>query len=220
MEASLDTDIIIHLYKSGKKDLFFSTFKKLYIYEYLVNVELKNNGSEIFDEFIKDVDEGRIIIITDKDLKNFGVKNLFDEYCEENRYLFDLGELYAIALAKAIGIAALVSDDTKKYGPHDTLLREIIEDVIPFAFYELLFLKYISSENTLNMLYEDFEAVNCVLDKPMDFCSRIKRTVRRFSQKYGKKRDREWIENYCKEKNIDFSKKMIELKKFLKNNSC
>lgn len=78
MEASLDTDVIIHLYKSGKKDLFFSSFRKLYIYEYLVNVELKNNGREIFDEFIKDADKGRIIIVTDKDLRRFGVTNLFE----------------------------------------------------------------------------------------------------------------------------------------------
>ncbi len=57
--------------------------------------------------------------------------------------------MYAVALLGAMGIEVLLSDDTKLYGPHDTLCRELVTDVIPFAFYELLFLRYISSAITL-----------------------------------------------------------------------
>lgn len=57
------------------------------------------------------------------------------EYIEDYEYLFDDGELYTVALAKAMGIVIFLSDDTKEFGPHETLVKELIEDVIPFAFY-------------------------------------------------------------------------------------
>ena len=40
MKASLVTDVVIHLYRSGKKELL-SMFDSLYIHEYLVEEELK-----------------------------------------------------------------------------------------------------------------------------------------------------------------------------------
>lgn len=50
MNASLDTDIVIHLYISEKKDLLFSTFKELYMYEYLTEKELKNKAPLVYEE--------------------------------------------------------------------------------------------------------------------------------------------------------------------------
>lgn len=44
MRASLDTDIIIHLYKAGNKQLVYSLFDEVYAYEYLVEKELKNKA--------------------------------------------------------------------------------------------------------------------------------------------------------------------------------
>lgn len=44
MNALLDTDAAIHLYKSDKKELLFSTFSELYIYEYLLEVEMKTKS--------------------------------------------------------------------------------------------------------------------------------------------------------------------------------
>jgi len=43
MDASLDTDIVIHLYKSNKRDLLFSFCDKLYMHEYLLENELKRS---------------------------------------------------------------------------------------------------------------------------------------------------------------------------------
>ncbi|WP_411679871.1 hypothetical protein [Clostridium thailandense] len=218
MNASLDTDIVIHLYKSGKKDLLFSNFDDLFIYEYLLETEMKTKSLSVYEEFKKDIDCGRVKLITNVDLVNMGVKGLFEEYKESNKYLFDIGELHAIALAKAMGILAFVSDDTKDEGPHQTLVKELIEGVMPFAFYELLFLKYLNSQISLQEMFDYFEDVNSssMSQHPMNFRTKISLTVRRFSRKYGSKRDNDWLENYCNEKDINLKGKMQELKTFLK----
>lgn len=77
-----------------------------------------------------------------------GIKGLFDEHYRDYKTLFagDRGEAYAVALAIVFGIEAFDSDDTKYGGPHETLLKELIDDVIPFTLYKLLLLKYLKSE--------------------------------------------------------------------------
>ena len=217
MDASLDTDIVIHLYKSDKRDLLFSFCDKLYMHEYLLENELERKSYSVHKQFMIDTKNGDIKIITNSDLIGMGVKRLFDRYIEENDLLFDTGELYAVALAKAMGIAAFLSDDTKKFGPHDTLVRGLIEDVIPFAFYELLFLKYIETDQTPEDLYKEFEKItsNSMQTNPMNFRSRMITTVRRFSNKYGTKRDIMWINEFCNNRNINYKSKMIELKRLL-----
>lgn len=217
MNASLDTDIIIHLYKSGKKDLLFSYFDELFIYEFLLEQEMKKKSSEVYDEFIKDVSLGKIKVIKNTDLIRMGIKGLFEEYVETNQYLFDRGELQAIALAKAMGIFAFVSDDTKEYGPHETLVKELIEGVMPFAFYELLFLKYLESLLTVKEMHQEFISVNdaSMSERPMNFSKKISITVRRFSQKHGTKRDSNWFKGYCKSNNINLNVKMTTLKEYL-----
>lgn len=218
MEASLDTDIVIHLYKSNKRDLLFSFCDELYMHEYLLENELKRKSYSVHEQFMIDVQKGNINIITNSDLIDRGVKVLFETYLEQNNLLFDTGELYAVALAKTIGIAAFLSDDTKDFGPHDTLVRGLIRDVIPFAFYELLFLKYIETDQTPEDLYNEFEEVtsSSMQVHPMNFRSRMITTVRRFSDKHGTKRDIIWIKEFCNNRNINYKNKMLELKRFLK----
>ena len=194
MNASIDTDVVIHLYLSDK-----------------------HKSIRVYEKFSLDVIEGRIKIVSNSDLNKMGVKRLFDDYLRDYEYLFDRGELYAVSLAKAVGLIALVSDDTKEFGPHQTLVRELIEDVIPFAFYELLFLRYLSGEFTVEEVYMEFNEVTCKsMNKyPMQFRNRMLGTVRRFSHKFGTKRDCEWLNNYCKNNNIDYKKRMQELKQYL-----
>lgn len=151
MNASIDTDVVIHLYLSDKQGLLFGNFEGLFMHEYLYENELKHKSIRVYEKFSLDVIEGRIKIVSNSDLNKMGVKRLFDDYLRDYEYLFDRGELYAVSLAKAVGLIALVSDDTKEFGPHQTLVRELIEDVIPFAFYELLFLRYLSGEFTVNL---------------------------------------------------------------------
>lgn len=66
MDASLDTDIVIHLYKSGKKNLLFSSFNKLYIYDYLVEVELKNKSLTVYKDLINDIKNDSITLVKNK----------------------------------------------------------------------------------------------------------------------------------------------------------
>jgi hypothetical protein len=152
MRASLDTDITIHLYSSSKEKLIFRFFEKVYMHWYLYENELKIKSISVYEKLKADIDADRVKIVTDKDLIKMGIKKTFENYKRDYEYLFDSGELYAVSLAKAIGLFAFLSDDTKAYGPHDTLVRELIGDVMPFAFYELLFLSYLSSDITLKPL--------------------------------------------------------------------
>ncbi len=217
MRASIDTDVVIHLYLSDKQELFFEIFDDIYMHEFLYEKELRNNSYIVYERFKADVLGGKVKIIKNKDIIEMGLKGLFDEYKRDYQVLFDWGEVVAISLAKAMGISAFISDDTKKFGPHASLMEELIEDVIPFAFYELLFLKYISDDFTAKGMHIEFDEVTSksMRKYPMNFRDRILRTVRRFNKKYGTKRDCNWIDGYCKENEINYKNKMMELKKYL-----
>jgi hypothetical protein len=217
MKASIDTDVVIHLYLSNKQGLFFNVFDGLYMHEFLYEKELKRKSLFVYEKFSLDVVEGKATIIRNKDLVEMGVKGLFEDYKRDFEYLFDSGELYAVSLAKAMGLFAFVSDDTKEFGPHETLLKELIEDVIPFAFYELLFLRYLSGEFTVEEIHQEFDEVTSksMRQRPMKFRSRMLKTVRRFSYRNGTQRDYDWINAYCKKNNIHYKNKMIGLKEYL-----
>jgi hypothetical protein len=215
MKASLDTDVVIHLYRSGRKELL-TMFDSLYIYEYLAETELKRVSRITYDEVMADAATGLIKVITRQDLIQLGVKGLFEQYLMDHKNLFDDGEMHAIALAEAMGLFALVSDDTKQYGPHDTLVRGLITDVMPFSFYELLFLRYLNSELTTSELHREFDAVVAQLERPMEFSTRIKITIRRFAGRNAEKRDLEWLESYCSEKQINYHNRIHELLDYLR----
>ena len=74
MDASLDTNVIIHLYKADFQTILTSRFNKLKVYEYIRYHEMKNHASsDIIDLFDKDVQMGKIILITDVYLKSIGM---------------------------------------------------------------------------------------------------------------------------------------------------
>jgi uncharacterized protein YtpQ (UPF0354 family) len=141
MDVSVDTNILIHLYNAYSKDLLLSSFDKVYAYEYIIDTELFGNDKRVHAQVENDINEGTIIKITNSDLIDKGIKGLFDEHYLNSRILFagDRGESYAVALASVIGIEAFVSDDIKDGGPHETLVKQLIDDVVPFTFYELQF---------------------------------------------------------------------------------
>lgn len=217
MNVSLDTDITIHLYSAGKEVLLYKYFERLYIHEFVLEREIKNKSKEVYERIKIEIATGRIELVNQRYLIDLGMKNQFENRLEEIKILFDYGEANAVALASTLGIAALVTDDTKEYGPHDTLLKELIDDVIPFAFYELLYLEYLQSDN-FDELRGDFEYINHIAysEYPIKFVERIKRTVRRFS-KNGTERDIQWIKAFCVEKGIDYRFKMKKLKGELLN---
>lgn len=78
MNASLDTDIIMHLYKSDKESLLFSFCDKLYIHEYLLEKELRCNAYGVYEEFLRDREDKNIKVISNSDLADMGIKGLSD----------------------------------------------------------------------------------------------------------------------------------------------
>ncbi len=219
MDASIDTDIVIHLYGSGKDELLFYFFDQLYMHAYLYEQELRVKGALIYQKVSTDVEKGRIKIVSGKDLTSMGIQGLFESYKRDYKYIFDSGELYAVSMAKAMGLVAFLSDDANKFGPHETLVKELIEDVMPFAFYELLFLKYLSSAISLEEMHREFDVITSktMHRHPMKFRTKMMMTARRFSQRHGTKRDCYWVKQYCQENNIDYRVKMRKLKEYLAN---
>jgi hypothetical protein len=61
----------------------------------------------------------------------------------------------------------------------------------------------------------EFNLIVAKFENPMEFSSRIKTTIRRFSKKKGTKRDLEWLQSYCSEKQIDYHKRIFELLEYL-----
>lgn len=136
MRASLDTNVIIHLYKAGLQKVLFDVFDEgVFIYEQLRNVELENHGRDVLEVVDADIASGKIEIYTDQKLKDQAVYKIFENNFKENRLLYgigDLGEVYAISLAQTLGAYSLVTDDTKQGGPYMSLLQ-FEDDVMPFT---------------------------------------------------------------------------------------
>lgn len=147
MNASLDTNVIIHLYKVNLQNMLFDRFEKLFVYDFIRSHEMVNHaGTEIIELFDADVETGKIELISDYYFRKIGMYPVFQRHVNEHKILFensDLGEVYAIAMAKTLGCICLVTDDIKERGPHYTLMRILDSDVMPFAFFELLILDYL-----------------------------------------------------------------------------
>ena len=107
MRASLDTNVIIHLYKAGLQRVLFDVFDEgVFIYEQIRSVELENNGRDVLEMVDADIASGKIEIYTDQKLKDLAVYKIFENNFKENRLLYgigDLGEVYAISLAQTLG---------------------------------------------------------------------------------------------------------------------
>lgn len=219
MDVSVDTNILIHLYNAYSKDLLLSSFDTVYAYDYIIDSELKGNSDTVHAQVEADIKEGKIIKVTNGDLIDKGIKELFDEHYNTYGILFagDRGEAYAVALASVIGIEAFVSDDTKIGGPHETLVKELIDDVVPFTFYELLFLKYLKSEINCNDFKGEFDKISAIMSRPMEFKSRINKVLRRYHKDRSSDRDYYWLQDFCEDHAVDLRSKLSELVAFVKS---
>jgi len=211
MMASLDTNIIIHLYQSACSNVLFDVFDEIYVSAFIRNIELNNHGTAILTAFDKDVSDGKIIIVDDDYLKSIGMLSIYHDNFKEEQILYsplDLGEVHATALARTLGIFAVVTDDIKLYGPHYTLMMTPYSEVIPFAFHEVLMLAYlcgtIECEEYINMF--DHVNENCRLN--WNFSQKIKTTIRRFLEPPNTDHEKKWIEDYCSKHNTEFKSKM------------
>jgi len=219
MDASLDTNVIIHLYKANFQAILFNRFKKLKVYEFIRYQEMERHATtEIIDLFDKDVKAGNIELISDAYLKDIGMYNVFQQHVKNIKILFDssdLGEVFAIATAKTLGCMCLVTDDIKERGPHYTLMRIPDSDVMPFAFYEILFLDYLDGEITAEELFDYFCTICDLSGISMNFSSKLKAFIRRFWTNPYRENEKEWMKSFCVKKSINAKQKIQKLITYL-----
>ena len=218
MRASLDTNVIIHLYKAGLQRVLFDVFDEgVFIYEQIRSVELENHGRDVLEMVDADIASGKIEIYTDQKLKDQAVYKIFENNFKENRLLYgigDLGEVYAISLAQTLGAYSLVTDDTKQGGPYMSLLQ--FEDgVMPFTFAEVLILRYLMGITDASQTVKDFDAVNKAADLDWAFRSQLSRFIRRFLMDPYREEDTAWIREFEKKYGIKLEEKLRMLGKLL-----
>ena len=107
MRASVDTNVLIHLYRAEHQHILFDLFDEgVIIFEQIRNVELMHHGKDVLQKIDDDIHLQKIQLYTLQDLKRLSVDSLFTHYVRENRGLYgtgDLGEVYAISLAQTLG---------------------------------------------------------------------------------------------------------------------
>lgn len=218
MRASLDTNVIIHLYKAGLQKVLFDVFDEgVFIYEQIRNVELENHGRDVLEVVDADIVSGKIEIYTDQKLKDQAVYKIFENNFKENRLLYgigDLGEVYAISLAQTLGAYSLVTDDTKQGGPYVSLLQ-FEDDVMPFTFADVLILRYLMGITDASQTVKDFDAVNKAADLDWAFRSQLSKFIRRFLKDPYREEDTAWIRELEKKYGIKLEEKLRTLGKLL-----
>ena len=211
MKASLDTNVIIHLYKVGLQRVLFDVFDEgVFIYEQIRSVELENHGRDVLEMVDADIASGKIEIYTDQKLKDQAVYKIFENNFKENRLLYgigDLGEVYAISLAQTLGAYSLVTDDIKQGGPYMSLLQ-FEDDVMPFTFAEVLILRYLMGITDTSQTIKDFDAVNKAADLDWAFRSQLSRFIRRFLKDPYREEDTAWIREFEKKYGIKLEEKL------------
>ncbi len=216
MKASLDTNVIIHLYRANKQEAIFSLFTEgVFVDAFIYEVELKRHGTDVIDQFNDDIDSGKITLVTDGWLKERGIYSLYKDYFDEERQLYfssDLGEVHAIALARTLGAVDLVTDDTKVSGPHRFLMELPESDIMPFAYYEILILLFLlgkyTAENTIDTFYEIRKHSP---ELSFEFNDKLCFFVKRFMGDPYSKRERTWFYAFCKDHGILPKAKLREL---------
>lgn len=219
MKASLDTNIIIHLYRAECEWILFDEFSGgIYMYEQIRNIELQRHGQGIMEKVEDDIAEGKIQLITNEFLKANGVFKVFQNHVRENELLYtpkDRGEVYAISLAQTLGTYSLLTDDIKQGGPYMSLLQFIDNDILPFDFTDILLLRYLEGKADARAIIDMFEKINRASLLGWKFESHIGRFIRRFWSDPYQENEKEWMRTLCRRHNVNAKIKMIELQKAL-----
>ncbi len=118
-------------------------------------------------------------------------------------------------MAKTLGCITLVTDDIKERGPHYTLMRIPDSDVIPLAFYEILYLDYLEQRVSEQELLDSFNRICEVSELKMDCAKKLKTFIRRFWSDPYSEREKEWMKSFCKEKGINAKQRVQKLYDFL-----
>lgn len=218
MRASLDTNAIIHFYKAGLQDILFKFFDEgVFIYEQIRDVELENHGQDVLDQVDSDIAAGKIELYTNQKLKDLQVYKIFEYNVNENRNLYDtgdLGEVYAISLAQTLGAYSLVTDDTKQGGPYMSLLQ-FEDDIMPFTFADVLILRYLVGTVDENQTVKDFNSINLSSNLNWSFKSQVIKFVKRFFRNPYRNEDTTWIKKLASDNSINIKLKLTALSKLL-----
>ena len=218
MRASLDTNVIIHLYQANMQSILFDIFKNgVFIYEQIRNIELEHHGKLVLEAVDADIEAGKIELYTNAKLKEQCVYKIFENNVKENRLLYgtgDLGEVYAISLAQTIGAYSLVTDDTKQGGPYMSLMQ-LDYDVKPFNFADILIVRYLLGVIDAQQTVKDFDIINEASDLKWSFKSQLIKFIKRFVAEPYKTEEKEWFEQWTIENSIDAMTKFKALRNAL-----
>lgn len=219
MRASLDTNVIIHLYQANMQSILFDIFKDgLFIYEQIRKIELEHHGKAVLEAVDADIEVGKIELYTNAKLKEQGVYRIFENNVKDNRWLYmsgDLGEVYAISLAQTIGAYSLVTDDIKQGGPYMSLVH-LDYDIKPFTFADILILRYLLGFADVQQTVKDFDTVNKTSDLNWSFRSQLAKFIKRFVADPYKVEEKEWFEQWTTENDINAMAKFRALRDVLK----
>lgn len=219
MKASLDTNVLIHLYSANKEGLLFDFFEDgVLIYEQIRKIELNNHGQAVLANIDRDILDGKIEVYTDDMLRQLGVYTIFKQRVKETSILYstgDIGEVYAIALAQTLGVMSLVTDDTKQGGPYMSLLQFENEDVMPFNFVDIIIITYIAGRISVSESVDIFNSINEASNLNWSYKSQLGKFVRRFWSDPDKQKDKQWVKAYCEGYGVSFVEKVKELRKWV-----
>lgn len=223
MKASLDTNVIIHLYRANKQDILFGFFDEIVVYQKIREIELENHAdSSILNLLDEDIFKGKIKLYTDELLKEQGVFKIFEGNVKDNRNLYspkDLGEVYAISLAQTLGVHSLITDDIKAGGPYTSLLSFVDHEIMPFTFVEILILRFLGNKESVMDTLRIFDYINDTSGLQWSFNSHLKKFVCRFCREPFKEEERKWLETYCANKGVSLKRKLMEMNELLKSMS-
>lgn len=218
MRASLDTNVIIHLYRANLQNILFDFFKDgVIIYEQIRNIELEHHGQDVIKEVDADIAAGKIKVYSKEKLIREDVYKMFQYNVTENKLLYgpgDLGEVYAISLAQTIGTYALVTDDIKQGGPYMSLLQ-LDDPIMPFTFADILLLRYLLNIVDAAQTIKDFNIINCASNLNWSFKSQIVKFIKRFWREPYRNADRQWMQRLVADHNIKVKSKFDVLSKLL-----
>jgi hypothetical protein len=215
LKASLDTNVIIHLYRAGRQNVLFELFDEgVFIYDQIRTIELKNHGADVLKAVDEDITSGNIELYTDQKLKDLAVLKIFENNVKENRCLYgtgDLGEVYAISLAQTLGAYSLVTNDIKQGGPYMSLLQ-FEDEVMPFNFADVLIIRYLIGQADELQTLKDFDLINTKSDLNWSFKSQLIKFIKRFFSDPYREEDKEWIKNLSAAHNVKVKNKLKRLR--------
>lgn len=95
-------------------------------------------------------------------------------------------------------------------------MRTPDSDVIPFAFYEILFLNYLEGLITEEELEKQFDIICDVSGFKMAFSAKIKAFIKRFWSDPYTENEKLWMSLFCSINNINAKQRMQKLNAYLK----